>query len=252
MNVISGTVIVEECAVHCSGYGQATSVNIEESGTALVLNSTLSGCVLVIKGDALIQGCSIKGSRGSGLFFKGQGAHRPIVRECSICESKLACVAITEGGDPFITNCKIYAAKDVGVYIFNEGKGTLKRCEVTENKLGGVQVQDRSSPTIEDCLIHKGPGVGLFLLKGAGGVYRNCQLRGFKVSNLAADSNDTCPALINVEVASKSQAELSPEEEEKMMKQWRSTLSVVKNDDDALSAVTFEDRRVLEKHAPKF
>jgi hypothetical protein len=96
VNVESGTIILEECSVHASKMGLATSVNVEEEGTALVLNCTLTGCVKISKGDVLVEGCTIKGSRGSGVFFKGQGVNRGIVRNCDISGSKLACLAITE------------------------------------------------------------------------------------------------------------------------------------------------------------
>ena len=93
--------------------------------------------------------------------------------------------------------------------------------------------------------------MGLFILKGAAGIYQRCQLSGFEVSNLAVQGDDAFPALIDLEVADPEGLGFTREEEETTMRQWRSTLSIVKTDDDLLSSVTFEDRRVLEKHARK-
>jgi hypothetical protein len=150
IEIEEGGLSFEDCNIDGHGYGGGSSaVAVRADGALLIKGGKVKGCVQLLQGDCVVEDCEITGTMGSGLFFKGVGERRQVVRNCRVQGAKLANIAVTEGADPMIYDCLVHSSKDVGVYIFVGGHGHFVRCTVTQNNLGGVQVQDGSDPVLE-------------------------------------------------------------------------------------------------------
>ncbi|MDP8922518.1 MAG: TIR domain-containing protein, partial [Chloroflexota bacterium] len=63
------------------------------------------------------------------------------LEDCDISSKSFACIAIRGGADPRIRRCRIRDGKWVGVYVYDQGRGTLEDNEVVGNARAGIAIR---------------------------------------------------------------------------------------------------------------
>jgi F-box protein 11 len=82
---------------------------------------------------------------------------------CDISSQALACVAIRNRADPRLRRNHIHDGKQGGVYVYNNGLGTLEDNDITANTLAGVAIKTGGNPTLRRNHIHDGKGSGVYI-----------------------------------------------------------------------------------------
>jgi parallel beta-helix repeat protein len=124
-----------------------------------------------------IRRCLIHSSvNGSGVYFYENA--KGLMENCEIYENTLSGIAISDGSDPVIKDCKVYKCKANGIYVYEKAKGKIENCQVYSNELSGISIHKEGDPYITQCTIYDG---GLFVYENGIGTIENCNIVGTKV-----------------------------------------------------------------------
>lgn len=88
------------------------------------------------------------------------------LEKCDISSDSLACVAIRDGADPRLRGNKIHGGRQSGVFIFNNGLGTLEDNEIFGNQFSGVEIKTGSDPTLRRNQIYDNKVNGVYAYEG--------------------------------------------------------------------------------------
>ncbi|MGH3943252.1 MAG: right-handed parallel beta-helix repeat-containing protein [Pseudonocardiaceae bacterium] len=91
----------------------------------------------------------------------GQG--RLELEGCDIISRSGSCVAIHGGADPRLRNNRIHDGNETGVYVYDNGLGTLEDNDIAGNTLSGVDIETGGNPTLRRNRIHDGKTVGVVI-----------------------------------------------------------------------------------------
>jgi parallel beta-helix repeat protein len=139
---------------------------------ALVLDKPLE-----ILGDGPVSDIEIRAYEGHALMFQtsigrvanltlrqagGAGKYHGVnitqgrldLEGCDISSQALSCIAIKDGADPRLRRNKIHSSKQGGVYVFDNGLGTLEDNDITGNGYSGVGITTGGNPTLRRNQIH--------------------------------------------------------------------------------------------------
>jgi F-box protein 11 len=67
---------------------------------------------------------------------------------CDISSQGSACVAIYGGADPRLRRNRIHDGRQSGVFVYDDGLGTLEDNDITDNAYSGVEVKTGANPTL--------------------------------------------------------------------------------------------------------
>ena len=101
---------------------------------------------------------------GEGTWYGvdiGQG--RLELEGCEITSQSGPCVAIHDGADPRLRRNTIHDGKQVGVWVRNQGLGTLEDNDITANVRAGVVIDTGGNPTLRRNTIHHGKNTGVYV-----------------------------------------------------------------------------------------
>jgi F-box protein 11 len=73
----------------------------------------------------------------------------------------MAGVEIKTGGNPMLRRNRIHDGKQSGVYVHENGVGTLEDNEIFGNAMAGVYIKTGSNPTLRRNRIHDGKQSGV-------------------------------------------------------------------------------------------
>jgi parallel beta-helix repeat protein len=82
---------------------------------------------------------------------------------CDITSQSLACVGIHNGADPRLRRNTIHDGKAAGVFVYDEGLGTLEDNDITANANAGVEIRTGGNPTLRRNTIHDGKAGGVLV-----------------------------------------------------------------------------------------
>eukprot|EP01006_Ploeotia_vitrea_P031995 TRINITY_DN64269_c0_g1_i1.p1 TRINITY_DN64269_c0_g1~~TRINITY_DN64269_c0_g1_i1.p1 ORF type:complete len:889 (-),score=108.46 TRINITY_DN64269_c0_g1_i1:398-3064(-) len=85
------------------------------------------------------------------------------LERCDIVSNSGACIAIHKNADPLIQHCLIHDGKQAGVYIFDEGRGTLVNNDIFNNEYAGVLLKRGGNPVVRKNKIRNGKDTGIFI-----------------------------------------------------------------------------------------
>jgi len=86
---------------------------------------------------------------------------------CDIRSQSLACVAIRDGADPRLRRNRIHDGKQGGVFVFDNGLGTLEDNDISANTLAGVEIKTGANPTLRRNNIHHNETSGVYVNEDA-------------------------------------------------------------------------------------
>jgi parallel beta-helix repeat protein len=137
--------------------------------------------------DAVIFGASI--GRVSNLTLRQSGDEegwygvditqgRLDLEGCDISSLSGACVAIRDGADPRLRRNKIHDGIEIGVFVYDNGLGTLEDNDISGNAAAGVAIGSGGNPTLRANRIHDGKDVGVYIYDDAKGTLEDNDISG--------------------------------------------------------------------------
>jgi F-box protein 11 len=111
---------------------------------------------------------------------------------CDISSQSLSCVAIRNGADPRLRRNQIHDGKRAGVYVSDNGLGTLEDNDITANTVTGVLIQTGGNPTLRRNRVNRNGYRGAWIHEGGRGVLEDNDLTGNRRG--AWDIADDCEA----------------------------------------------------------
>lgn len=151
---------------------------IGEGSTAdIVIESENSDCILMKTDQAQVSGLTLRCTAGKNnkKFYAVDIAQGQLILEnCHITSDSLACVAIhNPTANPIVRNCEIHDGKASGVFVYDNGQGTIEDCYLFNSNLSGFTIQEGGNPTIQRCRIRDG---GILIDKDGQGNISNCEI----------------------------------------------------------------------------
>jgi len=142
-----------------------------------------SGAVWVQRGRVVIEGCDLTSAIGTVVYISGKDSS-PVIRDCSIRDGKGSGVFVFEQGQGTIEQCVISWNALAGVAIKTGGNPVVRDCEIRDGQSAGVYVQEQGQGTIEQCVISGNALAGVAISEGGNPVVRDCKIRDGKRSGV--------------------------------------------------------------------
>jgi F-box protein 11 len=152
--------IVIDKPVEIVGDAEPGEVVIEASGKAVVLFRANMG---------RIANLTLRQTGGGNWYCVDIGQGRLDLEGCDITSQSHACVAIHGGADPRLRRNRIHDGKSVGVFVYDNGQGTLEDNDIFANTLSGVAVKTGGNPTLRRNRIHDGKASGVLVYENGQG-----------------------------------------------------------------------------------
>ncbi|MHB9072401.1 MAG: right-handed parallel beta-helix repeat-containing protein [Desulfobaccales bacterium] len=105
------------------------------------------------------------------------------LEDCDITSQSNACVAIHSGADPRLRRNRIHDGKTGGVFIYDNGLGTLEDNDIFGNALTGVQISG-GNPTLRRNRIHDGKAGGVLVNENGLGALEDNDIFGNALSGV--------------------------------------------------------------------
>jgi F-box protein 11 len=116
---------------------------------------------------------------GGGEWFGVDIAQgRLEMEECDITSQSLSCVAIHGGADPRLRRNRIHDSEQYGVYVYENGLGTLEDNDIFGNAHAGVAIWEGGNPTLRRNRIHDGKRTGVFVYENGLGTLEDNDIFG--------------------------------------------------------------------------
>jgi len=140
----------------------------------IVTCETQQPCIEIHNSTAqpLIEKCIIRD--GGGIFVYNNGKGR--FEECDISNNEMFGVAVTRGGDPLMSHCKMHDGQGGGILVYNNGKGRFEECDISNNKFSGVEVKTGGDPLMSHCKMHDGQYSGIIVHDNGKGRFEECDI----------------------------------------------------------------------------
>jgi parallel beta-helix repeat protein len=146
--------IVIDKAVEIIGDGDPGEIVIEAEGKDVILFQANMGRVVNL---------TLRQMGGGEWYGVDISQGRLDLEGCDITSAGLACVAIHEGADPRLRRNRIHDGKECGVFVYENGLGTLEDNEILANAGSGVEITSGGNPTLRRNRIHDGKQCGVFI-----------------------------------------------------------------------------------------
>ena len=134
------------------------------------------GAVWVQRGRVVIEGCDLTSAIGAVVYITGKDS-APVIRDCEIRDGKAAGVFVSDQGQGTIERCVISGNANAGVAITTGGNPVVRDCEIRDGKQSGVNVFEQGQGTIEKCVISGNALAGVEIKTGGNPVIRDCEIR---------------------------------------------------------------------------
>lgn len=146
----------------------------------IVIESTDTYCIRMQTDRATVRGLTLRGRTAPKEFFavdipRGQ----LILEDCDITSDTLAAVAIHGSmADPIIRRSKIHNSKSGGVFVYEQGKGTIEDCDIYGNVNAAIEIKDGSSTVVRRSKLHDNKASGVYVWKNSKGTIEDCDIYG--------------------------------------------------------------------------
>lgn len=101
----------------------------------------------------------------------GSGARRRATfDQCDVTSSAGTAIFIVGAtAKPVIRNCTVRDSRDNGIFILEDGGGTIERCRVSGNGSAGVMTKSGGDPTVRECELRDNKQAGIAILESGRG-----------------------------------------------------------------------------------
>ena len=146
--------VVIDKPVEIIGDGEPGEVVIEAAGKNTILFQASMG---------RIANLTLRQAGGGEWYCIDIAQGRLDVEACDITSQSLSCVAIHSGADPRLRRNRIHDGKVSGVFVQDNGLGTLEDNDIFANAYSGVEIKTGGSPTLRRNRIHENKEDGVFV-----------------------------------------------------------------------------------------
>jgi parallel beta-helix repeat protein len=111
-----------------------------------------------------IANLTIRQAGGNGTWYGVDITQGRLELEgCEITSLAGVCIAIHGTADPRLRHNTIHDGKNAGVYVWDQGLGTLEDNDITANASPGVMIRTGGNPTLRRNTIHDGKHCGVYV-----------------------------------------------------------------------------------------
>ena len=167
--------LVMDKPVEIIGDGDMSEVIIEATGNTLLFNTTMGR----------VSNLTMRQTGGGEYFGVDIAQGRLELEGCDITSEGHACIGIHGGADPRLRRNRIHDGKQSGVFIYENGQGTLEDNDIFGNALSGVQISEGGNPTLRRNRIHDGKQAGLYVGKNGMGTLEDNDIFGNALTGVA-------------------------------------------------------------------
>lgn len=178
--------IVIDKPVEIVGDGEASEVVIESSGKYTLVFQTTMGRVANL---------TLRQMEGD-YYAVDIGQGRLELEGCDITSHSHACVGIHDGADPRLRRNRVHHGKYAGVFVYDNGRGTIEDNEIFGNGLAGVEIKTQSNPMLRSNRIHDGKQVGVMVSDNGRGLIEDNEIFGNSLAGVEIKTGAN-PALRN-------------------------------------------------------
>ena len=104
---------------------------------------------------------------------------------CDISSQSAGCVAIHGGADPRLRGNRIHDGKASGVYVYDNGQGTLEDNDITGNGSSGVAISGGGNPAVRGNRIHDNKANGVWVYDNGQGTAEDNDITGNALAGVA-------------------------------------------------------------------
>ena len=139
------------------------------------------GSCLTMRADyATVRGMTLRNSQAdtaADVPSVDVGAGKLVMEDCDISSASSGCVAIHgPGTDPIIRRCRIHDSAKHGVYVYDNGRGTIEQCDIWGNRVTGVRISKGGNPLVTGCNIHNTRSDGIAVCEYGTGTVEHCDI----------------------------------------------------------------------------
>lgn len=153
--------------VEIIGDGPADEIVIQAVGKSAILFQTDMGRV---------SNLTLRQAGGGRWFCVDIVQGRLDLEGCDISSQSLACVGIHAGADPRLRRNRIHDGREGGVYVYENGQGTLEDNDIFANGYAGVEIQTGGNPTLICNRIHDGRESGVYVYENGRGTLEDNEI----------------------------------------------------------------------------
>lgn len=141
-----------------------------------IISDSLSGAAIHgVEAAPVISNCRIYGGADSGVYFFDNARGQLI--DCDIYRNANVNLAITQGANPSVKNCRIFEGGNGGIVVWGNGAaGTIEDCEIIAHQLANVGVSEHANPTLRRCKITGSRDAGVYVQQNGYGVFEECDI----------------------------------------------------------------------------
>ena len=172
--------IVLDKPLEILGDGPRDRITVAATGSNVVRFETTMGRV---------SGLTLRQRGGEGDWYAvsvTQG--RLLLDDCDVSSDSGPCVAVRGGADPEIRGNRIHDGKSVGVFIYDESRGTYEDNDVSGNALAGFEVKVGADPVVRGNRIHDGKQSGVVVHDEGRGTYEDNDVSGNALAGFAVQT----------------------------------------------------------------
>ncbi|HEX8775299.1 MAG TPA: right-handed parallel beta-helix repeat-containing protein [Pyrinomonadaceae bacterium] len=181
-NAEPGTRIMVRPGFYNEGFAIDKELEIVGDGPLrdIVVESTETNCIRMQTEKATVRGLTLRARTApKELFAVDIPRGQLIIEDCDITSDSLASVAIHGTmADPVIRRTKIHDGKAGGVFVFDQGKGTIEDCDIYGNTNAAVEIKDGSNTTVRRSKLYDNKMSGIFVWKNSKATIESCDVYG--------------------------------------------------------------------------
>ncbi len=157
------------------GDGDLSDIIIEVRGKNVLLFKTDMGKVTNL---------TLRQMEGEKYYGVDIAQGRLELEGCDITSDSLSCIGIRGGADPRLRRNRIHDGKQSGIFIFENGQGTIEDNDIFGNTLAGVAIKEGGNPTLRRNRIHDGKASGVFIYENGQGTIEDNDIFGNTLSGV--------------------------------------------------------------------
>jgi parallel beta-helix repeat protein len=150
------------------GEGDANLIVVQATGKNALLFKTTMGRVMNL---------TLRQVGGGAWFGVDIVQGRLELEGCDITSQSMSCIAIHGGADPLLRRNRIHDGKQAGVYVYENGQGTLEDNDIFGNAYAGVAIKTGGNPTLRRNRINKNSFEAVWVNEGGAGTIEDNDLR---------------------------------------------------------------------------
>jgi parallel beta-helix repeat protein len=144
----------------------------------IVVAAKGSHVILFKAGMSVVRNLTLRQAGGGKYYAVDIGQGRLVLEDCDITSQSLACVGVHGGADPQIRRNRIHDGKSAGVFVYDNGLGTIEDNDIFSNANTGMQIGEGSNPTVRRNRIHDGKQGGVLVTKNGLGTIEDNDIFG--------------------------------------------------------------------------